>query len=126
MEWHLYKKDDPSTWPEIDCPILVYDESLYDFYICKWDPSLSKFVEPKENIIHYWSECYYQYIGYVPNGYEVYNPARCTEEDHKCPECDDGYCVQSDYWNPELSNCKYKKPVNEYSVTTKRIWKEFK
>ena len=24
MNWHLFRKDNPNTWPEIDCPMLVY------------------------------------------------------------------------------------------------------
>lgn len=127
MEWYLYKKDDPSTWPEIDCPILVYDESLYDFYICKWNPSLSKFVEPKENIIHYWSECYYQYINYIPSGYKTLHLKVCRYVDENGDECaclygfdDDGYCFASG-----MFGCEHKKAINEYHIEIKRIWKEF-
>lgn len=123
MHWKLYRKDDPNTWPEIDCPMLVYDEVWCDFYICKWNNNIKKFIEPERKIMHYWKECYYQYIGYVPNGYKICETRRCSAYPNKlCEYVDDGYCFDA----PEDMSCKFCKKVNEYSLNdNKRIWKEF-
>ena len=123
MKWNVFKKDDPNTWPEIDCPILVYDDVFVEFYICKWNNSLGKFVEPQKKILHHWRECYYAYIGYVPSGYKVFNPIICANKKHgyTCDEYDDGYCMYRDL-HPD---CEHQKEVNEYGVELKRIWKEF-
>ena len=123
MNWKLYRKDDPNTWPEIDCPILVYDEVWCDFYICKWNNELNRFVEPGRKILHYWKECYYQYIGYVPNGYKVCKTKKCgVWPDTRCEYADDGYCFDL----PRGITCKRMIEVTEYSLNdNKRIWKEF-
>lgn len=120
MHWKLYRKDDPNTWPEIDCPMLVYDEVWCEFYICKWDNEIGRFVEPKGKILHYWKECYYAYIGYVPNGYKTIETEKCNAIlQKKCEFEDDGYCMDS-------KPCPFKRKVNEYSLNdNKRIWKEF-
>ena len=121
-EWHIYKKDDPNTWPKINCPILVYDENWCDFYICKWNQELGRFVEPKSKLLHYWKECYYQYIGYVPNGYRVHKTKKCTLRKGMCEYKDDGYCFDA----PEDMNCEFCEEVIEYYVDgNKRVWKEF-
>lgn len=123
MNWHLYKKDDPNTWPEIDCPILVYDETWCEFYICKWNSELGRFVEPKGKILHCWTECYYQYIEYMPNGYEATKVKKCNSfTNARCPYEDDGYCFDS----PRQTKCKYMVEETEYSINYKRIWEEFK
>ena len=58
MKWHLFKSNDPNTWPEVKCPLLIYDDNFDAFYVCDWDNSLSKFVEAKldygAKVAHYW------------------------------------------------------------------------
>ena len=73
MKWHVFKKDDPNTWPELDCPIVTYKENEDDFdgmmfLICKWSPTLKTFVEYYDGYImpYEFDECFYSYIGYVP------------------------------------------------------------
>lgn len=123
MNWHLYKKDDPNTWPEIDCPMLVYDDEIDELYICKWNNDLNKFVDKNKKVIHHWKECYYQYIGYVPNGYKVCKTKKCgVYPETICQYEDDGYCFDL----PRHIKCKHIQEVNEYSLNeNKRIWKEF-
>ena len=123
MVWHIYKKDDPSTWPKMDCPILIYDEVWCEFHICKWNHIISKFFEPKEHLLHHWKECYYQYIGYVPSGYREVKIKKCgLWPDYKCEYSDDGYCFDL----PKHLNCENSVEVMEYMVNdNKRIWKEF-
>jgi hypothetical protein len=126
MNWHVYKKDDPSTWPEIDCPMLIYNEVWCEFHICKWNNIINRFFEPKEKLLHTWKECYYKYIGYIPNGYSVSHPVVCgriDEEGNELIKCDfwhDGYCEN------EESVCEYSQVLNNYYIyDEKRIWKEF-
>ena len=125
MKWHLFKKDDPNTWPELDCPMVVCDK--YErLNMCDWDNECKWFVSYNPETYLYYThldECYYAYIGYVPSGYKVFNPIVCTNKKHgyTCDEYDDGYCMYRDL-HP---NCKYQKEVNEYGIEVKAIWKEF-
>lgn len=123
MSWHVYKKDDPSTWPEIDCPILIYDDVWCEFHICKWNHIINRFFEPKEKLLHTWKECYYQYIGYVPNGYKAVETKKCNlYPEQQCAYVDDGYCFDA----PDNALCGYCQEITEYSLNDlKRIWKEF-
>ena len=123
MNWHVFKKDDPNTYPEIDCPILVYDDVWCEFYICKWNHIINSFFEPREKLLHTWKECYYQYIGYVPNGYKEIKTNKCVlNTEYVCEYEDDGYCFDA----PEDAYCPFCKKVIEYSLNdNKRIWKEF-
>jgi hypothetical protein len=124
MEWHLYKSDDPNTWPKIDCPMVVcFQKSLNDemeLHMCK------KFVQGFGMFMFQdggtcCTECYYAYVGYVPSGYKTLYPIICTCRD--CPEGydDNGYCM--DYDNDYICGCK--KEVAEYAIEEKRIWKVF-
>lgn len=123
MNWKLYRKDDPNTWPEIDCAMVVYDDAYCDFYICKWNNEFKKFVEPEKKIVHYWKECYYKYIRYIPNGYKTIKAKKCTLYRGACAYEDDGYCFDA----PEGTDCMFCKEVTEYHLCdNKIIWKEFK
>ena len=122
MTWRLYKKDDPNTWPQIDCPMLVY---LYhangdmNLWICKWNKDKKWFIRD-EMCNFFTEECYYAYIGYIPSGYKTTYPAKCTRDD-RCGYDDDGYCMLE----AENQHCEFAKTVPEYSIEEKRIWKEF-
>lgn len=124
MNWHLYRMDDPNTWPEVDCPMLVYvEESLV---ICKWDNDGEYFIPDDDALSTYYSnvfECYYAYIGYVPNGYTVGKAKKCgVYPDTHCQYQDDGYCFDL----PRHITCKHAIERNEYCLNdNKRIWKEF-
>lgn len=132
MNWHLYKKDDLRTWPEIDCPMLVYyiyDNGHKRLFLCKWNVEHNSFINYKHDewikeILPPMQECYYKYIGYVPDGYKTHSPTLCDNEGHNshlCDEYDNGYCMDRGYH----IDCPYKIKWNEYEIETKRIWKEF-
>ena len=119
MKWRLYKKDDPNTWPRIDCPMVVYNHEAEKINICK------KYI-PGALILDngglIFNECYYAYIGFVPSGYKTLYPIKCMcEYDDRCAYEDDGYCM--DYEND--CACEYKKETAEYFIEENRIWKEF-
>lgn len=122
MKWHVYKKEDSSTWPRIDCPMLLVSKYGLWNAIYAWNDIKhcfqNKFTEDNYADI---VECYYAYIGYVPSGYKTHYPIVCTCQD--CPQGydDNGYCM--DYDNDYACGCK--KEVAEYSIEEKRIWKEF-
>lgn len=124
MKWRLYKKDDPNTWPHIDCAMVLYGgvpfyRNLLDIF--KWDNTAKKFVYCDKRVLSV-DECYYAYIGYVPSGYKTLYPTKCMcENDDRCAYEDDGYCM--DYEND--CTCEHKKKIAEYSIEEKRIWKEF-
>lgn len=128
MNWHVYRKDDPNSWPEIDCPMLVYVKyraGTEELHVCRFDNRFKQFYGMCNLEVAYhayaFTECYYQYIGYVPNGYKVLKFDKCMAElQVRCDFDDDGYCM--DVNNP----CPFRKTVNEYAFNdNKRIWKEF-
>lgn len=129
MNWHLYRKDDPNTWPEIDCPMLTcryFSDMFYELKIMYWDQNNNSlyYIENMERRDCYEDELYYQYIGYIPDGYKVIKTTLCGVYPEKlCEYVDDGYCFDC----PREIHCKHMHEVNEYSLNdNKRIWKEFK
>ena len=120
MKWHLYKEDDPNTWPQIDCQLLVYFPKSERFSLdCIWD-SEDHFLMDRYGLIDF--ECYYAYIGYAPSGYKTLYPTKCMREnDGRCAYEDDGYCM--DYDNEYACGCKNE--IAEYKIEMKEIWKEF-
>lgn len=118
MNWHLYKKDDPNTWPKIHCPmVLCQDEKVMSF-LYFWDNDENCFFNRRSVRGYNFNECYYAYIGYVPSGYKTLYPTRCIKKGIRCADEDDGYCMFE-------SPCEFAKEVPEYKFEEKRIWKEF-
>lgn len=119
MKWHLYKADDPNTWPKIDCPMLVYFSDGGNLSLdCYWDNEENYFVDDYGCIEV--DECYYSYIGYVPSGYKTHKVLICTDDSNCKIGCDDdGYCMYDFY------KCEQQKEVNEYEIELKPIWSEF-
>lgn len=125
MNWHLYKKDDLNTWPDIDCPMLVYypykqyNDSEDNVFTCHWDNDTKQFYRPTKWLDE--KELYYAYIGYVPCGYKTCYCTRCAQADH-CEEGydDNGYCMSDSTFA-----CEHKIDIAEYSIEMKAIWKEF-
>lgn len=121
MNWRLFKKDDPDTWPEFDCPIVVskiYGETI-SVHVSKWDNKLHKFYDEDGHYYNY-DECYYSYITYIPKGYKVYHPVRCKNDDNCKIGCNDnGYCIYD-------CECEQRFVVSEYEIIPKLIVKEFK
>ena len=121
MKWRLYKKDDPNTWPQIDCPMVLSMFGNIRFSTYGWDNEEHCFYNRNEDTNYTPNEeCFYHYIGYIPNSYEVHELLKC-KNDTNCPigGDDDGYCMYDFY------QCENQVRVNEYSVEEKRIWKEF-
>ena len=122
MKWHVYKADDPNTWPKIDCPMLIVNKHGLWAATYVWNTIKhcfrNRFTEDNYTDI---VECYYTYIGWVPSGYKTHHPIICTCDN--CPQDydDNGYCM--DYGNDYMCECK--KEIAEYSIEEKRIWKEF-
>lgn len=124
MKWHLYKKDDSNTFPEIDCPMVVYGMLDGEYLIpevCLWDRKYECFYNKEEYLYYHFDECYYAYIGYVPSGYKTHKVTKCADKNYckgGCDWYDDGYCLLT-------SECEQQRKVNEYSIEEKAIWKEF-
>ena len=121
MNWKVFKKNDPSTYPEIDCPLLIYwtDGSREIFYTAKWDAEDKEFVHDLRTIRFYKGDIFYAYLSYVPYIENEMHPAKCKEDKYLCSHYDDGYCLGED------TKCKCIEEVTEYSLGYKRIWKEF-
>ena len=124
MKWRLYKKDDPNSWPQIECPMVVYcpfrqyHDSEHIIFMCRWDNDRKQFFTPKK----WWDEkeLYYAYVGYVPSGYKTHEVLKCMNDDDCKIGCDDnGYCMYDFY------KCEQQRRVNEYTIEEKAIWKEF-
>lgn len=125
MKWHLYKKDDPNTWPKIDCPMVVWTGE--DLFLCDWYNDYRKMFDLCEVIdpcfyerLRDLTELYYAYIAYVPSCYKTLYPTRCTKESYcEYGYDDDGYCMA------ENQQCYFAKLVPEYEIEEKTIWREF-
>jgi hypothetical protein len=121
MKWRLYKKDDPNTWPQIDCPMIVYYGDKLMSAVYSWDNDKHCFVDDRNIGEWNFEECYYSRITYVPSGHKTTYPTKCMQEwDKRCGFDDDGYCMAD-----RTYACQYKRDVPEYSIEEKRIWKEF-
>lgn len=122
MKWHLYKKYDPNTWPQIDCPMLVclyHPNGKMDLWICKWNKDKNWFVR-HEVCNFFTNECYYAYISYIPNGYKTHEVLKCKDDSNCKIGCEDnGYCMY------DFTTCEQQVRKNEYSIEEKAIWKEF-
>ncbi len=123
MKWSLYKRDDTNTWPQIDCPMVVYKEygkNTTTIIVCTWDKQFDQFYEDGDSHYYNFDECYYAYIGHVPSGYKTHRVLKCIDDISCKIGCnDDGYCM---YGHCE---CEQQREVNEYEIEEKRIWKEF-
>lgn len=120
MDWKLYKKDDPNTWPQIDCPMIVYWDGKIMSCVYSWDNDKHCFVD--DRVIGNWDfeACYYLRITYVPNGYKTHETIKCGDDSSpRCSGEDDGYCMY------DHCECQQQRKVNEYEIEMKRIWKEF-
>ena len=122
MKWHVFKNDDPSTWPQINCPMIVvreYSPINIHILICEWDDKLNKFIENKDHYYNF-QECFYSYVGYIPSGYKTHHLIRCLNDNNCKIGCaDDGYCMY------DFCKCEQQSTVNEYEIETKRIWRDF-
>jgi hypothetical protein len=121
MNWRVFKRDDPDTWPELDCPLLVCwtNGDDYRLYNAKWDSEDKKFIRDLKWIVFQKGDVFYTYIGYIPYIERELHPRKCGKGDRMCAYEDDGYCIG------DSCECEHIKFVTEYSIGHKRIWKEF-
>jgi hypothetical protein len=125
MNWHLFKRDDPSTYPGIDCPMLLckHYTSTMTLAVHYFDNERKKFYEKDGGSSRWYKsydECYYSYVGYIPIKYKTHKTLHCLNDDNCKIGCDDnGYCIY------DFCKCEQQIEVNEYEIETKRIWQEF-
>lgn len=120
MKWHVYKRDDPSTYPKIDCPILILLNDV-TVVVCKWDNEQKCFYNDE---FCFDDGCFYACIGYLPYMYQTHHPVGCNYDRLRlCPHGfdDDGYCICDDRFK-----CEHQVVRNEYEIMMRRVWKEFK
>lgn len=74
MNWHLYKRDCPNTYPSFDYPLNVYkkySEETFYLDVCYYDKKMNKFFKKESRnsrwYMHY-DSCYYAYINKLPGG----------------------------------------------------------
>lgn len=120
MNWRVFKRDDPDTWPEVDCPLLVCwtNGDDYHLYNAKWDNEDKQFIRDLKWIVFQKGDVFYTYIGYIPYIERELHPRVCSINDRNCIDEDDGYCISD-------IECPHMKIKTEYSIGRKRIWKEF-
>ena len=116
MNWKVFRRDDPDTWPQIDCKFLVCGDND-TLAVCEWDKVLKCFYDER-GFTEYW-ECFYATIGYLPFIERELRLAKCKGDRCLCSDYDDGYCLGDD------RGCKCMEVVTEYSIGHKRIWKDF-
>lgn len=116
MNYKVFNFNDQSTWPELNCPLLVFLTNDDWPRILQWDNEEHCFVDDHRS--YYPTQCFYKYIGYAPYIEMELHPMKCAKEDGRCEYDDDGYCLCN-------KKCEYKKKVTEYSLGSKSIWKDF-
>ena len=121
MNYNVFKIDDPDTWPEINCPLLVWRENHDYPFIYQWDPIAHCFLNDYDT--YYPNKCLYAYIGYRPYIERELYPTICMcPEEFICPygSDDNGYCMFDDKFS-----CEYMKAKTEYAIGIKRIWQKY-
>lgn len=116
MNYKVFNFNDSSTWPEINCPLLVFWTNDDWPLILQWDKEARCFVDNYRS--YYPTQCFYKYISSMPYIERELRPMKCGKLENMCEYDDDGYCM---YDGP----CSYKKEITEYAIAYKRIWKEF-
>ena len=120
MKWHLFRQDDPNTWPQIDCPMVVYYGDKVMSCVYFWDNDKHCFFDDRNIGNWNFKECYYSCITYVPSGYRTHKVLKCKDDSNCKIGCkDDGYCMYDFY------ECEQQVRINEYNIEEKAIWKEF-
>lgn len=115
MNYKVFNMKDKETWPELNCPLLVFLEGCEWPFVWQWDKENSCFVD--NNLAYYPERCFYKYIGYMPYIERELHPSKCIYHG-MCGYEDDGYCLMD-------IKCEHKKKITEYSLGSKAIWKEF-
>ena len=118
---HVFRRDDPSTYPELGCPMLVYIEDKkgnYSLSIRTWnkkEKAFNKFGGCTYIIPTSDEACFYEYITHVPYIEKELHPTKCSKNLPRCVHYDDGYCLS------ENKKCKSAKVVTEYMLGLKHI-----
>ena len=100
MNYKVFKIDNPDTWPELNCPLLVWKPNEEWPHIFQWDPNEHCFLNDYDT--YYPNKCLYKYIGYMPYIKKTLHPIKCAFNNWECPHYDDGYCLCNE-------NCEYQK-----------------
>lgn len=120
---HVFKRDDPSTYPEFDYPMLVYVEDKHGNFslsVRTWNKEEKAFNKFRG---YTWflpmpdDVCFYEYITHVPYVEKELHPVKCGANKPRCVHYDDGYCLAN-------NGCKSAKVVTEYLLGLKRVPKE--
>ena len=123
INWKVFNRDDPRTYPQIDCPMIIYKPyaSCFTLDVHYFDNTTEKFYQ-KEGGDGRWyknySECYYSYITSVPYIEQELHPIKCDMEHKRCEYEDDGYCLCD-------NKCKHQCEITEYALGSTKIWKDF-
>ena len=121
MNWRLYKKDEPDTWPTIVCNFIVCIEDT--LIGAKWSKKYNCFVDAvfQEEIEA--DEYFYAYVLSMPKRCVTHNVAKCIN-DENCPYgCDDdGYCMYDNLLGSDT--CGSKRIVNEYEIGEELVYEE--
>ena len=117
MDYHVFNFNDSSTWPELNCPLLVFWTNDDWPLILQWDKESHCFVDNHRS--YYPIQCFYKYIGYAPYIKKELHPYKCKGNRCLCGEYDNGYCLGDDI------ECNLQEVATEYALSYKRIWKDF-
>lgn len=121
MIWHVFKIDDPETYPDMNCPMIVCQSPDDWPEIYQWDNIEHVFINDYQT--KKLNRCFYSYVGYLPYIERELHPVVCgCSSDFTCPygSDDNGYCLFDDDFK-----CGFMKPKTEYSIGYKRIWREW-
>ena len=123
MNWKVFKRNDPNTHPEINCPMIVYKpyDSCFTLDVHYFDSERKRFYQKEGGNAKWYKnydECYYSYITRIPYLEKEVQPIKCNLECERCEYEDDGYCLCEE-------KCHHQREVTEYILGSTKIWKEF-
>ena len=78
MNFYVYKRDDPTTWPRPDCLLLLYDDTTWAKYrnvyieVCRFDEDGFFIPRNSDAWIYDPEECFYVYL-------EINNKSICVK-----------------------------------------------
>ena len=116
MNWHVFKRDDPNTWPQVNCPMLVCwtNNNDYKLYNVKWDDEKQCYMHDLKKVMFYEGDVFYSYIGCIPYIQKECHPIKCGIDRHLCVHYDNGYCLSE-------KKCKGQEVATEYMLGFKSV-----
>lgn len=115
IEWHLYRKDNISTYPKFECPLLLAKDGIVRNALHFYDKDKNEFYNNRSVHKYSFNECYYAYINLVPTSYSEHIVSKCAIKNRSCEYYDDTYCLKDEM-------CVHRVKNSEFSINYETIY----